>query len=419
MKILIIDDSKDFRSLVRLYLAKTMDDAEPVEYAVEELGKPADDYPWSDYDILLLDYNLGGEEDGFDWLKQFKQKAGFPPTIILTAEGDEYIAVNAIKLGAADYINKVDITPKRLADVIKETIEFASESVVKQQEEINSATQLIEKIHKKESDVPPDEDLALGYKLVRKIGQGAMSKVYLAERGKNNQSLVLKVLDIKNSPGHATIERFVLEAELISALDSPFVVKIFEHGLTDDYGFIAMEFFSRGDLKQRMEMNIPPELAATYMVHIAYGLSAIHNAGIIHRDLKPANIMFRGDDSLALADFGISKKMDTEADLTTIGQILGTPHYMSPEQAEGLSIDRRTDLYSAGVMLYELLMREKPYSAPTPAALMFKHIHQEIPRLPEGLNRFQEVIDNLMAKDPADRYSSANELIQALTPLEE
>ena len=113
----------------------------------------------------MLDYNLGGEEDGFDWLKQFKQKAGFPPTIILTAEGDEYIAVKAIKLGAADYINKIDITPKRLADVIKDATEFASESKTKQQEEINSATHLIEKMHKKESDVLPDEGLALGYKL--------------------------------------------------------------------------------------------------------------------------------------------------------------------------------------------------------------------------------------------------------------
>jgi FixJ family two-component response regulator/tRNA A-37 threonylcarbamoyl transferase component Bud32 len=418
MKILIIDDSKDFRSLVRLYLAKTMGDAEPIEYAVEELGKPADDFPWSEYDILLLDYNLGGEEDGFDWLKQFKQKKGFPPTIILTAEGDEYIAVKAIKLGAADYINKVDITPKRLADVIKDTIEFASESITKQRQEISEVAHVVEKIHRKENDELPGQGIALGYKIVRKIGQGAMSKVYLAERENDNQSLVIKVLDIKNSPGHATIERFVQEAELISALDSPFVVKIFEHGLTDDYGFIAMEFFSRGDLKQRMEMNIPPELAATYMIHIAYGLSEIHNAGVIHRDLKPANIMFRGDDSLALADFGISKRVDAEVDLTTMGQIMGTPHYMSPEQGEGLSIDGRTDLYSAGVMLYELLMREKPFAAPTPAALIFKHINEEIPTLPEGLNRFQEIIDNLMAKNPDDRYSSANELIKALMPLE-
>jgi len=418
MKILIIDDSKDFRALVRIYLAKVLEKAELVEYAVEDIGKPADDYQWSDYDVLLLDYNLGGGEDGFDWLKEFKHKLGFPPTIILTAEGDEYIAVKAIKLGAADYLNKVDITPKRLADVIKEAIEFSSENIIKQQEEINDATDIIEKIHYKEKEIRPDQGLAIGYKIVRKIGQGAMSKVYLAEREDDGQSLVLKVLDIENAPGPASIDRFVLEAELIAELDSPFVVKIYEHGLTEDYGFIAMEFFSRGDLKQRMEINIPPELAATYMLHVAYGLKEIHKAGVIHRDLKPANIMFRGDDSLALADFGISKKMDSGSQLTTLGQIMGTPHYMSPEQGEGLSVDSRTDLYSAGVILYELLAKEKPYTAPSPAALIYKHVNEDIPRLPEELNRFQDIVDKLMAKKPEDRYSSSRELIQALEPLE-
>jgi DNA-binding NarL/FixJ family response regulator len=418
MKVLIIDDSKDFRALVRIYLAKALEEAELVEYAVEDIGKPANDYQWSDYDVLLLDYNLGGGEDGFSWLKEFKNKLGFPPTIILTAEGDEYIAVKAIKLGAADYLNKVDITPKRLAEVIKEAIEFTSEAIIKQQEEINDATYIIEKFHSNKKEILPDQRLAIGYKIVRKIGQGAMSKVYLAEREEDSQSLVLKVLDLQNAPGPASVDRFVLEAELIAELDSPFVVKIFEHGLTEDYGFIAMEFFSRGDLKQRMEINIPPELAATYMLHIAYGLNEIHKTGVIHRDLKPANIMFRGDDSLALADFGISKKMDSGNQLTTLGQIMGTPHYMSPEQGEGLGIDIRTDLYSAGVMLYELLAKQKPFTAPSPAAMIYKHVNEDIPRLPEKLNRFQGLVDKLMAKKPDDRYSSARELIQALEPLE-
>lgn len=418
MKILIIDDSKDFRALVRLYLAKALEGAELVEYAVEDIGKPADDYQWSDYDVLLLDYNLGGGEDGFDWLKEFKHKPGFPPTIILTAEGDEYIAVTAIKLGAADYLNKVDITPKRLADVIKEAVEFTSENIAKQEKEISNAAKIVEIIHQKDKELPTDKGLAIGYKIVRMIGQGAMSKVYLAEREDDNQSLVLKILDIKNARGPSSIDRFVLEAELISALDSTFVVKIYEHGLTEDYGFIAMEFFSRGDLKQRMELNISPELAATYMLHVAYGLNEIHKAGVIHRDLKPANIMFRGDDSLALADFGISKKLNSTSNLTTLGQIMGTPHYMSPEQGEGLIVDIRTDLYSAGVMLYELLAKEKPYTAPSPAALIYKHVNEDIPKLPEELNRFQGIIDKLMAKKPDDRYSSASELIQVLEPLE-
>lgn len=418
MKILIIDDSKDFRELARLFLIKELEDAEPIEYEVEELGKPSDDFVWSDYDVLLLDYNLGGGENGFDWLKEFGQKIGFPPTIILTAEGDEYIAVKAIKLGAVDYINKVDVTPKRLAKAIREALEQTPQVIAQQEKDIINATHIVEKIHRQEKKSLADTGLDIGYKFVRKIGQGAMSEVYLAERIGDNQSLVLKVLNIKKSPEQATIERFVLEAKLISDLDSPFVVKIFDHGLTDDYAFIAMEFFSRGDLKQRMELDIPPELAATYVVHIAYGLNEIHKVGVIHRDLKLANVMFRGDDSLALADFGISKKINSGDDLTTLGQIIGTPHYMSPEQGEGLVVDIRTDLYSAGVMLFELLMKEKPFKATTPAALIYQHVHEDVPRLPEDLSRFQGIIDKLMAKNPADRYQSASELISVLTPLQ-
>ncbi len=418
MKILIVDDSKDFRTLASSFLTRELEDAEPIEYEVEELGKPPDDFLWSDYDVLLLDYNLGGGENGFDWLKEFGHKTGFPPTIILTAEGDEYIAVKAIKLGAVDYINKVDVTPKRLAEVIREALEQTPQVIAQQKKDIINATHIVEKIHRQEKKSLADRGLDIGYKFVRKIGQGAMSEVYLAERIGDNQSLVLKVLDIKNSPGQATIERFVLEAKLISDLNSPFVVKIFDHGLTDDYAFIAMEFFSRGDLKQRMELDISPELAATYAVHIAYGLNEIHKVGVIHRDLKLANVMFRGDDSLALADFGISKKINSGNNLTTLGQIIGTPHYMSPEQGEGLVVDIRTDLYSAGVMLYEMLMKEKPFKATTPAALIYQHVHEDVPRLPEDLSRFQGIIDKLMAKNPADRYQSASELISVLTPLQ-
>ena len=418
MKILIVDDSKDFRTLASSFLTRELEDAEPIEYEVEELGKPPDDFLWSDYDVLLLDYNLGGGENGFDWLKEFGHKTGFPPTIILTAEGDEYIAVKAIKLGAVDYINKVDVTPKRLAEVIREALEQTPKVIAQQKKDIINATHIVEKIHRQEKKSLADRGLDIGYKFVRKIGQGAMSEVYLAERIGDNQSLVLKVLDIKNSPGQATIERFVLEAKLISDLNSPFVVKIFDHGLTDDYAFIAMEFFSRGDLKQRMELDISPELAATYAVHIAYGLNEIHKVGVIHRDLKLANVMFRGDDSLALADFGISKKINSGNNLTTLGQIIGTPHYMSPEQGEGLVVDIRTDLYSAGVMLYEMLMKEKPFKATTPAALIYQHVHEDVPRLPEDLSRFQGIIDKLMAKNPADRYQSASELISVLTPLQ-
>jgi len=416
MKILIIDDSSDFRALVKLYLTKELPDAEIIEYDFEHLGKPPENYNWSVYDVLLLDYKLGPTEDGLKWLKEFRNKPGFPPTIVLTAEGDEYIAVKSIKLGAADYVNKVDISPKRIAEIVEEAADCNQEKINNQQQDINDATQIIKQIH--EADEVPYHGLDIGYKFVRLIGEGAMSQVFLAERTSDKLTVVLKVLDLTKAHNSNLVDRFIQEAELISSLNSPFVVKIFEHGITNKYGFITMEFFSRGDLKQRTEMHLHPDVAINYATHIAYALDQIHNIGIVHRDLKPANIMFRGDDSLALADFGISKKLDGKRDITTIGQVLGTPYYMSPEQAEGQPVDVRSDIYSAGVLFYELLMGEKPFSADNPAALIYQHVHFPIPRLPSELSQYQKIIDSAMAKKPDDRFQSAAELIRVLEDAE-
>ncbi len=362
--------------------------------------------------MLFLDYKLGPYEDGLQWLKEFRNKPGFPPTIVLTAEGDEYIAVKSIKLGAADYINKVDIKPKRIAEMVAEATEFSKRTYSDHENEINDATQIIKKVHKK--DVVPDTGLDIGYKFVRMIGEGAMSKVYLAERVTDKLTVVLKVLDLTRIHDSKLVTRFIQEANLIASLNSPFVVKIYEHGITEDYGYIAMEFFSRGDLKQRAELGLNHEIAVIYATHIAYGLAQIHAINVVHRDLKPANIMFRGDDSLALADFGISKKIDEVSDITTMGQILVTPHYMSPEQGEGDDVDTRSDIYSVGVILYELLTGDKPYTAATASSLIYQHIHAPIPRLPSSLKQYQDVIDSLLAKKPHNRIQTASELIKVL-----
>ncbi len=270
----------------------------------------------------------------------------------------------------------------------------------------------------------PEAKAQPGYRFLRVVGEGAMSRVYLAKRLSDMSTLVLKLIDTRMRREDTLVKRFIREAKLISQLNNPFVVRIYDHGFTDNHGYIAMEYFPRGDLKKRIPLGITPYQALTYMRHLACGLTAIHGVGVVHRDLKPANLMFRRDDTMVLADFGISKNTNSrDEELTMVGQVLGTPYYMSPEQGQGLLVDSRSDLYSAGIILYELLTREKPYSARTPSALIYQHIHADIPRLPASLYRFQPLVNSLLAKDPESRCASAKELADmlqaAITEIEE
>ena len=265
-----------------------------------------------------------------------------------------------------------------------------------------------------ERETPTASPSIDGYKVASQIGEGAMSRVFLAERKSDRLTVVLKVIELDLVNHHAYVKRFVEEAELISELSSPHVVRIFEQGFTDEFGFIAMEFFPRGDLKHRIEYGISPADAVHCLANIAYGLEAIHQVGIVHRDLKPANVMFRHDDTLALADFGISLRLASESELTKSGSVLGTPHYMSPEQGQGKPVDLRNDIYSLGIIFYEMLTGEKPFHGDTPANVVYQHINAPIPKLPASLKRYQQLVESLLAKDPGQRFESASALVAAL-----
>ena len=416
MKLIIIDDSKEYMTLVRRMLAKVMPDIEVTEYDPEQQGRPSPDFDWSIYDALLIDYQLGENEDGISWIESYKNSPGFPPSILMTSTGDEYIAVKAIKAGALDYINKSDINQDRIARLVQGA--FAA----RREQQASEETTFGEKLRSDESifrsvklpnDRTPDGE-RIGYRFVRLIGQGASSRVYLAERLSDKSTLVLKIMDVASIREPQALQRFVQEAELVSEVNSPYVVHFLEHGFTKEYGYIAMEFFTRGDLKQRIEHGVSLGDALNYIRHIAYGLSAIHEQGIIHRDLKPGNIMFRSDDSLALADFGISRRLNETSELTRLGSVLGTPNYISPEQALGKTVDHRSDLYSAGVVFFEMLTGRKPFKAETAPALVYQHVHADIPQLPSKLQRYQPLIEMLLAKNAAERFSSADEFVEYL-----
>ena len=411
INLLIIDDSEEYRALLKIWLKKEVEDIQIHEYDVLRLGKPDQSFNWSDFDVVLLDYNLGNDEDGLGWLEEFGSVSGFPPTVVLTAEGDEYVAVRAVKLGACDYINKKDVTGKRLSEMLSNAVQYTPRKQAVNDQKMRDAHDMLDELRSSELG----SDMSTSYKFVRRIGGGLTSDVFLAERNEDKQSVVLKILNVTNVKSQTYIKRFIQEAKLLAEMNNPFIATIFDYGVTNnEYVYIVMEFFPRGDMKHRLELNFDAEIATLYINHIVHGLAAIHKVGIIHRDIKPANIMFRGDDSLALADFGISKKLTENDDLTAVGQILGTPHYMSPEQGQGRPTDERADIYSAGIMYYELLTKVKPYVGNSPSALIYQHIHSEIPKLPLDLIQYQPIIDRAMAKDPADRFQTAEEFIEVL-----
>jgi serine/threonine protein kinase len=236
--------------------------------------------------------------------------------------------------------------------------------------------------------------------------------VYLAERESTHLQVVLKVL--RQMPEHGdsigAFDRFLQEYETIAEMDHPNIVKIYDLGVGDDHAHIAMEYLDGGDLRNKIEVGASVREAVKYLRQIASALSAVHEKHVLHRDLKPGNIMLRKNGSIALIDFGLAKRVKLETAITDKGEIFGTPYYMSPEQGHGTNVDERSDVYSLGVIFFELLTGNKPYKADTAMGIIYKHAQAPIPILPPRLSQYQALINMMLAKLPEDRLQSATEV---------
>lgn len=239
-----------------------------------------------------------------------------------------------------------------------------------------------------------------------------MATAYLAEQRSLGRQVVLKILDSSVNESPDTVERFLNEGRIIASLNHPHIITIYDIGQSDDKVYISMEFVEGGDLKQRMSKKIfAPVEAVDVLEKIAAGLSAAHENGIVHRDVKPGNILFRKDGTPMLSDFGIAKRLSNDSDLTSTGMFLGSPNYMAPEQSEAGPLDGRADIYALGVILYEMLTGQRAYSGDSVIDVIVMHKKAPIPKLPAGLEQFQELLNLMMAKERNERFRDAESLI--------
>lgn len=258
------------------------------------------------------------------------------------------------------------------------------------------------------------------YHIVELIGQGGMANVYKAHQPSINRYVAIKVLPAQFTRDPNFVKRFEQEARAIAALEHPHILPVYDFGQQDDLYYMVMRYVKGGTLSDKMHKSLANDYIVKIIGDVARALDYAHKQGIVHRDIKPSNILMDENGEVQLADFGIAKIVQgpDSTHLTSTGSILGTPTYMAPEQAEGGAVDGRTDIYSLGIVLYELLAGRPPYQADTALSLLLMHLNEPLPpprsinpQIPEPLER---VVIKALEKEPDKRYQSAAELDEAL-----
>jgi len=379
-------------------------------------GKPPADFRWDRYAHMLIDDEYLRRE-GLLWISELRTKPNFPQIVRVPAEVKKHKPPEEIEVKAPPLPPRREPKPSAsspAADI--KPIRQDSKAATRPAPAEDSPSMIQRADAKRLADAEAVLKSAgiQGFTPVRPLGSGATANVCLCERA-NKQQVVLKILKSEGSGDSDLLSRFVQEYFAASSIDSPYVAKVYEHGFTESHAYIVMEYFPAGDLRARIQRERPGVEESFIIVgSILSALTSVHAAGIIHRDLKPANVMFRDDGTIALVDFGSARRDADPVAKTLAGVVIGTPYYLSPEQALGGTADERSDLYSVGVMLYELLTGQRMYAAGSLVALFEMHKTAPIPKLPESLSRHQRFLERLVAKKPEERYRTAAEAFEAL-----
>jgi ActR/RegA family two-component response regulator len=356
--------------------------------------------------FAVLDFSAAAVAASLAWLEKVQGVPDAPPVIVLAEDGDELTAVGAMRHGVADYLPRRLLTTNLLAAAIDQGLATHRTAAAPPRAATPSpvATAM-------QNPLKVPRDLIPRYMLLDTLGESARATVYLAQSAALDRHVALKVSRITDGDE----PQFSREFQTVGGLRHPGIVDIYDYGMHDGREFIAMEYFPCGDLKARLQNPLSEHEAVGYLERIAAALAAVHEQGILHRDLKPPNIMLRDDGQIVLIDFGISKQLEHGTRSTAAGVLRGSPYYMSPEQAQGMELDARSDLYSLGVLFYEMLTGSKPYLGATAIEVLQQHVNSPMPVLPPELAHYQPLLDGMLAKSRESRFASADALLDSLT----
>ena len=396
-RVLVVDDDRRYGEWLRHHLDVLCPEASVSMLNLEEFQRWCATFSGRDCDLLMLAAPFGmSPEDpgahGLALLRRLRDQPATPAVIALAEEGNELTAVRALQLGAVDYLPKRLLTPERLSTAVRVALRRVERRVARRLASLANLSRDAE-FHADnggESTVPPADAGAAD----------AANTGPAAEAGTLQPSGIAALLTTNSEfiPGY-TLRLKIGESEKAVV-------------------YLAMEYLPRGDLKARIQRGVSEHEALHYVAQIAAALQVVHEAGLVHRDLKPPNVMLRDNDSVALIDFGLARSLDGSTISTHTGVLLGSPYYMSPEQAQGEALDARSDFYSLGVICYELLTGQKPYIGGTAMEVLQQHVNAPLPALPADLSRYEPFVTRLMAKSRGERFANAAEIIAATAALQ-
>jgi len=253
-----------------------------------------------------------------------------------------------------------------------------------------------------------------GYKILRTLGVGGQATVYLAIQKGFDREVALKIMSPVLAADPTFGERFIREAKIVAKLSHKSIVTVYDAGESGNFYYLAMEYMPGGDLKDRIEKGMKARECLNIISKLAIALHFAHEKGYIHRDVKSENIIFNEDGEPVLTDFGIAKASNSSTQMTQTGKLIGTPEYMSPEQCRGKKVDGRTDLYSLGIILFEMLTRKVPFTGDDSVSVCIQQVTKPIPKLPARLKHFQWLVELLLSKDVEQRFQSGKDLAKAV-----